>query len=539
MTRAPLLSISELSVSFPTSTGPVSAVQGVDLDIARGEIVGLIGETGSGKSVLGMAILRLLPDVAKVSGRIRFAGADLNVLGSKDMGRLRGGQIGLIPQNPDASLNPALSVGGQLVEVLARHRAFPGPECAVQAQQLLDHMGLSDVDRIGRRYPHQLSGGMKQRVLAAIGIAGQPSLLIADEPTKGLDAIMRGQVIETLDRALRETNAAMLLITHDLDVARELCGRTAVMQSGRIVECQPTAALFDAPQHSYTRKLIDAHPSRLARRLSPAPPSNRVRVEARNVSKAFASRRLFGRALPAVRDVSLRVDAGETLAVIGASGCGKSTLGRLLLGLLRADSGTVLLDDVDTASVSRVRRGALRRKMQILFQHPYAAFDPRFSLRASLVEPLLLHRRATAREAHRKVDALTVGFGMPADILDRYPHQVSGGQLQRLGLARVLTLEPDVLVLDEPTSMLDVSVQAQVLELLQAVQRERGISYLFITHDLDVACAVAHRIAVMDQGMIVDVGDPDHIRRAPSHPCTARLVEAFAYRRRGAAYETA
>lgn len=536
MTVAPLLSITDLRVRFSTLAGQVDAVAGVSFDIAPGETLGLIGETGSGKSVLGMALLRLLPAVAQIGGTIRFAGEDVLALDQRAMSRLRGGRIGLIPQNPGSSLNPALSIGRQLNEVLARHSSLVGRARQARATELLARMGLPQAERIGKRYPHQLSGGMKQRALAAIGIAGQPSLLIADEPTKGLDAIMRGQVVETLSAALQETGAAMLLITHDLDVARQLCDRIGVMRAGRIVEIQPPEDLFTAPRHPYTQTLIDAHPARLAGRLVHQHPAPEPLISVRDISKTFAAHRLFARPQPAVRAVSLDIAAGETLAVVGASGCGKSTLGRLMLRLLTPSGGTVEFAGVDLAATARV---SARRQLQILFQHPDSVFNPRNTLLKSLAEPLLLHRLSNAGEAQRQARALTEELGMPADILQRYPHQVSGGQLQRLALARILTLKPRFVVLDEPTSMLDVSVQAQVVELLQTVQRRYNIAYLFITHDLDLAAAVAHRIAVMQDGVIVELGRAAQIRQAPLHPYTQQLVQAFDYRLQRKSHETA
>ena len=503
-----LLAVDGLTVTFPTPTGPLAAVDGVSLALEPGEIVGLVGESGSGKSVLGMAIMRLLPGNARIGGRIALERRDLLALPESAMRTLRGGRIGLIPQNPAASLNPVLTIERQLDEVIAEHGR---DRC--EARALLAAVGLPAPGK-RRRYPFELSGGMKQRALAAIGIAGRPALLIADEPTKGLDAPLRAQIVATLRAARAMAGAAMIVITHDLDVAFSLCDRLLVMRHGRIVEEGPSRRLATAPRHAYTRQLIAAQPSAMP--IMPETVDRPPLLTATGLTKRFGRRRLRGAPVAAVDDASLSIAPGETLGLTGPSGCGKSTLARLLAGLISADRGSV-----DLAGPSN------GRDVQMLFQHPEAAFDPRWRLGASLLEPWRMHRLGGEAAGRKTVTALLGGLGLDERLLKRFPHQVSGGQLQRLALARALSLSPRVIVLDEPTSMLDVLVQAQVMDALRAAQTETGLAYLFITHDLDLAAAYSHRLAIMHDGRIAESGLASDVRLNPSSDTGRRLRTAF------------
>lgn len=505
-----LLSIRDLRVTFTTATGPVAAVDGVDLDIDPGEIVGLVGQSGSGKSVIAMATMRLLPPNASVSGRITFDGRALADFNAAAMRAMRGASIGLIPQNPGASLTPVLSIESQMRETLRRHG-----RSAKNGPALLSRMGLPSDGR-RRRYPFELSGGMKQRALAALGIAGRPPLLIADEPTKGLDARMRAQIVETLATARAEDNTTMLIVTHDLDVAFALADRIVVMRAGRIVEQGTPRQIATAPRDPYTRALVAAQPSRMPVRTTPSPTSPAI-VAAREVRRTMRRGGLFAGSKVAVAEASLAVARGETLGLTGPSGCGKSTLGRLLLGLLRPDGG----------AVEHASAGPVARHIQLIAQQPETAFDPRWRLERSVLEPFAIHRLGPPTAARATALPLLEALDLSPDLLMRFPRQVSGGQLQRLALVRALMIAPEGLVLDEPTSMLDVLTQTQVMGAIQQLQDTRGMGCLFITHDLDLAAAFSHRIAVMDQGRIVETGVSTQMRLAPQSVAAQRLCEAF------------
>ncbi|MEM1431304.1 MAG: ABC transporter ATP-binding protein [Pseudomonadota bacterium] len=505
------LTIRDLRVTFVTPTGPLAAVNGVDLDVAPGEIVALVGQSGSGKSVIAMATLRLLPANATVEGQIQLDGRDLGACSPAEMRQMRGADIGLIPQNPAASLTPVLSVEMQMRETLRRHgRALSdGPD-------LLARMGLPTRNSRRRRYPFELSGGMKQRALAALGIAGRPNLLIADEPTKGLDARLRSQIVETLATARHQDDMSMLIVTHDLDVAFALADRVIVLRNGRIVEQGRARALARAPGDPYTRALVAAQPSRMPV-CSAGPRRGPPILTADAVGRRMKSGGLFARPVTAVADASLTLAQGETLGLTGPSGCGKSTLARILLGLLRPDTGTIAHDTA----------GPLSRHAQLLSQHPETAFDPRWRLERSVAEPFAIHRLGGPRATRAVVRPLLEALDLSPDLLRRFPRQVSGGQLQRLALVRALLVQPKVLILDEPTSMLDVLTQAQVMGAIRDLQDTRDLACLFISHDLDLAAAFSHRIAVMEDGRIVETAPSGQLRHAPQSDAARRLTEAF------------
>ena len=537
MTDEPLLRITGLKVSYHTRSGEVSAVDGADLDAAEGEVVALVGESGSGKSTLAHAIVGLLPGTGRIdAGSIRFAGQELRGLSERRLRAVRGRQIGLVPQDPTVSLNPVQRIGEQVAEVLRLHGLADRRRAALDAIDLLDAAGLPDPATRARQYPHELSGGMRQRALIAIAIAGRPKLIIADEPTSSLDVTVQRLILDHLQRLTRHTGTALLLVTHDLGVAADRAGRIAVMSGGRIVEDTPTATLLDNPTHRYTRQLLASAPSLALRRGATVPPrADRPRpdepplVRASGLVKQFPLPRIGGgsRAVRAVDGVDLTIGRGETLALVGESGSGKSTTGRLILRLAEPDAGRIEFagDDV-THTRGRTLR-ALRRRAQLVYQNPYASLDPRFSIAEVVTEPLRAFGIGDRSSRLLRARELLDRVALPASMLRRRPTELSGGQRQRVALARALALSPDLVVCDEPVSALDVSVQAQVLELLAQLQADTGVAYLFISHDLAVVQQLADRVAVMRAGRIVETGATADIFHHPADPYTRELLEAI------------
>ena len=521
-----LLEIRDLTLAFGTAE-PV--LDRVSLEIARGEILAVVGESGSGKSLTALAVMGLLPPRASmVSGTIAFDGRDLSRLNPGERRRLRGAAMGMVFQEPMTSLNPVLTVGRQVREALVAHNALPRREAETRALAMLERVGLGRDPALLKRYPHELSGGMRQRVMIAMAMVLQPALLIADEPTTALDVTVQAQVLDLLRALVRETGTSLLLITHDMGVVASIADRVAVMQRGRVVETRPATALFATPAQPYTRSLLAAVP-RLdgpGRVLPPGEPMPALRAE--RIGKRFGARPLFRRrpaGTTAVQDVSLDLHPGETLALVGESGSGKSTLGRAIARLVEVDQGRILLGETD---LTRVSGRALRRQrsaIQLIFQDPFASLDPRFTLLATVAEPMIVAGK-DRRTANDRALGLMERVGLPKTLADRLPHELSGGQRQRVAIARALAAEPKIIVADEPTSALDVSVQAQVLALLAELQEEHGLAYLFITHDLAVVRRIAHRVAVMRQGRVVELGPTDAVMRAAHHPYTRALLAA-------------
>lgn len=572
-----LLVVQDLRVSFQVERQvSASALEGVSFTVPENATVALVGESGSGKSVSAMAVLGLLPANAKVSGQIVFDGQSLLDAPARQLRALRGARMSVIFQEPMSSLNPVFTVGEQIAEVLRQHLRMSRGAAQARAVQLLDEVGITEPALRARAYPHELSGGQQQRVMIAIAIACEPALLIADEPTTALDVTIQAQILDLLRRLQRERRMSMLFITHDLGVVGELADRVVVMRSGRIVEEGDALEVFGGPRHPYTRALLacrprlDSRPPRLPViadfMAAPAPgeastappgavlagaaapdgaifivpnepqrprglrPDDPVVLEVKGLVKTFTLKDgLFRkRAVHAVRDVSFKLRKGKTLGLVGESGSGKTTVGLTLLRLHQADAGQVLFDGTDLQTLSGQQWFSYRRRLQIIFQNPYASLNPRFTVGQTLVEPMRIHAiGADDGERIEMARALLARVGMPVDALARYPHEFSGGQRQRIAIARVLTMKPEVVVCDESVSALDVSVQAQVLNLLQELQDELGLSYLFISHDLAVVRYLSDEVMVMKDGVVVETADSDEMYRNPREAYTRRLLSAI------------
>ncbi|MEC3767078.1 ABC transporter ATP-binding protein [Cupriavidus sp. SS-3] len=552
----PLLSLQDLSIRYPGGARP--AVSGLSLDVGAGETVALVGESGCGKSTTALGLLRLLPATAQVSGRVLLEGRDLLTLRERDMTALRGNAVSMIFQEPMTSLNPVLSVGAQVVETLRLHTALSVQAAHARAVELLDQVRIPEPQRRFHAYPHQLSGGQRQRVMIAMAIACTPKLLVADEPTTALDVTVQAQILELLDTLRRELRMAMLLITHDLGVVARWADRVAVMHDGIKVEEQPARALFREPAHAYTRGLLGASLSaadgvvphyrqvrlpeiRVDRRADGTPAAFRLERPALRpagghatasaptlleVEDLHVTHRSGAHATVAVQGVSFSIAAGETVGLVGESGCGKSTLARAVLRLADHDAGRIVFDGTDIAPVNRRRMRPWRGAMQLVFQDPYSSLNPRKTVAEVLEGALRIHGVRDRQERRARAAAMIDRVGLPAAALHRYPHEFSGGQRQRIGIARALIVRPRLLVCDEPVSALDVSVQAQVLNLLADLQAEYGLSCLFISHDLGVVRYIADRILVMREGRLVESGDRDEIWNRPAHPYTRQLLAA-------------
>ena len=528
-----LLSVRQLSVAFNGT--PV--VHGIDLDIQAGEKLALVGESGSGKTVSALSLLRLV-EGAQVSGQALLQGRDLLALSGPQLRAVRGDEVAVIFQEPMTALNPLQTVGAQIAEVLQLKRGLNATEARQAVLDLLVSTGIPEPQRRAGAYPHQLSGGQRQRVMIAMALASRPKLLIADEPTTALDVSLRGQILDLLSDLQREHGMAVLLITHDLNLVRRFASRVAVMERGHLVEQGAVTEVFAAPRHPYTRQLLASRPVRDLQE-APVPPGQAPVLSARDFGVSYpvplpGLRGWFRRGrFEAVRSVQFALAHGRTLGVVGESGSGKSTLALAALGLL-PHTGQLAVEGSDWEAARREGGSrALRRWVQVVFQDPFSSLSPRMTVEQIVGEGLLVHeptlrepdRQARVVDALRDVGLLQAGED-PAGWLRRYPHECSGGQRQRLAIARALIVEPRVLVLDEPTSALDVTVQQQVLGLLQRLQRERALSYLLITHDVDVIRAMAHEVLVMKDGAVVEHGPALDVLSAPQHPYTRELVRA-------------
>ncbi|KNY20946.1 ABC transporter ATP-binding protein [Methylobacterium sp. ARG-1] len=551
----PILSVRDLTAAFRSDGRWREVVHGVSFDIGPRETVALVGESGSGKSVSAMSIMRLLArDASRIGGSVRFEGRELLAASEAEMRRVRGDSIAMIFQEPMTSLNPVLTVGFQIAEALIRHRGLSRSAAEAEVVRLLDKVRIPGARSRIHQYPHLFSGGMRQRVMIAMALACRPKLLIADEPTTALDVTIQAQILDLIKSLQDEEGMSVLFITHDMGVVAEIADRTVVMYRGRAVEAGPTARIFSAPEDPYTRALLAAVPrlGAMAGRARPmrfpvidratgvAEPTpetpdtvraaERPVLEVRDLTTRFEIHSgLFGRVsgrVHAVERVSFSLAAGETLALVGESGCGKSTTGRSILRLVDPLSGSVLLDGEDIAGLDAKTLRTRRQRMQMIFQDPFASLDPRMSVGAAVAEPLLINRLATAREARERAEALLTRVGLPAEAAGRFPHEFSGGQRQRICIARALALRPRLIVADEAVSALDVSVKAQVVNLMLDLQAEMGLAYLFISHDMAVVERVSHRVAVMYLGEIVEIGPRAAVFGDPQHPYTKKLLAA-------------
>ncbi|MER5674664.1 ABC transporter ATP-binding protein [Pseudonocardia alni] len=547
-----LLQVEGLEVTYAGSGGTVHAVRGVDLTVAPGEVVAVVGESGSGKTTLAAAVLGLLPAAGAVAaGTVSLDGTTLTGLSERAYRSVRGARIGLVPQDPGVALNPVQKVGVQVAEVLRTHGLADRRSAPARAVELLGQAGLDEPGTRAGQYPHQLSGGMRQRVLIAIAIAAGPALVVADEPTSALDATVARRILDHLDTLRRDLGTALLLITHDLAVATDRADRIVVMRHGRVVEQGTPAELLAGARDPYTRELLAAAPGlALPMRVPPAlhagtappvlPPVDTAGTpvaEVRDLVKEFPLPRARGswtrRTHRAVDGVSFTIDRGETVALVGESGSGKSTTARLLLRLEDPTSGQVLLGGDDVTRVRGEAWRALRRRAQLIYQNPYASLDPRFTVREIVTEPLRAFSVGSAAEQTDRAAELVDRVALPSGTLDRRPGELSGGQRQRVAIARALALSPDLVVADEPVSALDVSVQAQVLELLAELQERDGLSYLFISHDLAVVRRVAHRTGVLRDGRLRELRPTAELFDDPRDDYTRELLAAIAGRRAG------
>ena len=523
----PVLEMRDLTVRLPRGADRENAIQDVSLEVRPQEILCLVGESGSGKSVTAYAVMGLLPrkQLVATAGSVRLQGEELLAASPARLRDLRGSRMSMIFQEPMTALNPVMTASDQIDEVLASHTGLTRPERQRRVLDVMASVRLPEPERLARAYPHQLSGGQRQRIMIAMALALEPALLIADEPTTALDVTTQAQILRLVKEIQREHRMGVLFITHDFGVVAEIADRVAVMREGEIVETGTTGQVLTEPQHPYTRMLIAAVPSIVPRAARPV--TGAVVLETRSLTKVYAEKSFFRpvRTVRAVAEVSVTVRRGETLGVVGESGSGKSTLARCVMRLIEPTAGSIRLDDADIAGLPAAAFRAFRKRIQIVFQDPYRSLNPRRTAGQSIVEGPINYG-VPSDEAWARARALMELVALDPRSIDRYPHQFSGGQRQRICIARALAMEPEVLVADEPVSALDVSVQAQVLELLADIRRRFDLAMLFITHDLRVAAQVCDTVAVMHEGRVVEYGPVGEVFSRPGHEYTRSLLDA-------------
>jgi len=553
--QLPILAVRNLTTAFRVDDEWTTVVKGISFEIGQRETVAIVGESGSGKSVTALSIMGLLPAAnSRATGEVLLEGRDLLKLPENQMRHVRGNLISMIFQEPMTSLNPVLTLGFQIAEALIYHRGLDRARAEAETLRILERVRIPSAASRLHEYPHRLSGGMRQRVMIAMALACKPKLLIADEPTTALDVTIQAEILELIKLLQDEEGMSVAFITHDMGVVAEIADRTVVMLNGNAVEQAPTAELFASPREPYTRALLAAVPRLGSMKGRPAPQrfaivdpiTGAAEVVADTVSTAAVTERpvlevahlvtrfdirsgVLSRVsarVHAVEDISFSLHAGETLALVGESGCGKSTTGRSILRLVEPDSGTVLFEGQDVRALDRAGLRRARRRMQMIFQDPFASLNPRKTVGGAIAEPMIVHGLLSRADAHHRVSDLLRRVGLSPDMASRFPHEFSGGQRQRLCIARALALAPKLLVADEAVSALDVSIKAQVINLMMDIQADMGLAYLFISHDIAVVERVSHRVAVMYLGEIVEIGPRAAIMENPQHPYTKRLMAA-------------
>lgn len=540
--QEPVLSIRDLTVAFRTQEGLREVLHGITFDILPGETVAIVGESGSGKSTTASAIVNLLPGTGEITaGSITLDGKELTTLRRHEIEKVRGRDIGFVPQDPMSSLNPVWSIGFQVKEAVRANGIASGRKAVDErAVEVLQQAGLADAERRLHQYPHQFSGGMRQRALIGIGLAANPKLLIADEPTSALDVTVQRVILDHMASLTRDKGTSMLLITHDLGLAAERAEKIIVMSGGSIVEAGPSRQILENPQHPYTKRLVGAAPSVASQRLQAVVEdrgaetlqevsSTQPAVRVTDLTKDYKIRQgnFRSEALRAVDNVSFEIPKGKTLALVGESGSGKSTVAKMVLKLEEQTSGTIEIDGQDVSGLSRAQSFGLRRRMQPVFQDPYGSLDPLRNIGDTISEPLQIHGVGDRASRRERVEELLDQVALPRTLATRFPNELSGGQRQRVAIARALALKPDIVVLDEAVSALDVLVQDQVLNLLSDLQSELGLTYLFITHDLAVVRVSSDLVCVMESGKIVEQGTVDSIFANPQQEYTERLLQAI------------
>ncbi|MDG1285976.1 MAG: dipeptide ABC transporter ATP-binding protein [Rickettsiales bacterium] len=523
------VSVKNLSISFAKPEGGTAfAVKGVDFEIQEGETLALVGESGSGKSLTALSLMKLLPRSAQTKGQFVFQGEEVHTKTEREMQKIRGSRIAMIFQEPMTALNPLHTIGKQITEILERHQPLSKKsERLEQIHALLEEVGLGKLKSRLSAYPHQLSGGERQRVMIAMAIACEPELLLADEPTTAVDVTLQVQILRLLKKIQKERNLSILFITHDLKIVEQMADRVAVLKQGELIETSCVKTFFKKPKHEYSRLLLDSRP----KGEPPAPAfEGNIVMSAKDVSVKFASKKnLWGKVTHwniAANEISLEIKKGQSLGIVGESGSGKTTLAMALLHLQKA-SGKIVFMGEDISNFSASELQSLRSKLQIVFQDPFGSLNPRLSIGEIIGEGLRVHQPKLSRENRRVLSAKSLeGLGLSADMLDRYPHEFSGGQRQRIAIARAMILKPEIVVMDEPTSALDVTVQAQIVELLRDLQNKTGVSFLFISHDLQVVRAVCHEVIVMQAGKLVEQGSAKQIFENPKQEYTRNLVNA-------------
>ena len=529
-----LLQVDNLHVSFISNQEVFEAVKGVSFDIKKGETLGIVGESGSGKSVTARSIMRLLPSPPSMmtDGSIEFSGKMISTFNDKQMEAIRGKEISMIFQDPMTSLNPTIKVGKQIDEMLMKHQQLSTQAAKERTIEMLKLVGINNAAERYNQYPHEFSGGMRQRAMIAMAVACQPKLLIADEPTTALDVTIQAQILRLMKKMQKQFGTSIILITHDLGVVAGMCDRVIVMKEGEIVERNTTEKIFSSPQHPYTQKLLNALP-RLHEKKQPKNESllpedinpNQALVEVKDLKKEFPLRN--GQTLKAVNSISFSIQPGETLGLVGESGSGKSTTGRLLLQLQKETDGEILYKGMAINRLKKKEIKQIRKEIQIIFQDPYASLNPRMKVMDIIGHSLDVHKLyKTKAERKARVEELLELVGLDKAHAMRYPHEFSGGQRQRIGIARALAVNPKFIVCDEPLSALDVSIQAQVVELLKDLQEKLGLTYLFIAHDLSMVKHISDRIAVMNAGKLVELAESEELYSNPIHPYTKSLLSA-------------